>query len=64
MIEPYVCDNLNQIYRFFSFLLKKRSMSFRDVIENRLESSLFKENCYCGTSIAKGEEYYHTDYLK
>ena len=22
MVEPYTCDNLNQIYRFFSFLTK------------------------------------------
>ena len=23
MVEPYICDNLNQIYRYFSFLTKK-----------------------------------------
>ena len=23
MVEPYVCDNLNQNYRFVSFLTKK-----------------------------------------
>ena len=23
MVEPYICDNLNQTYRFFLFLRKK-----------------------------------------
>ena len=32
MVEPYICDNLNHNYRFFSFLTKKNLK-----LENRLE---------------------------
>ena len=40
VVEPYICDNLNQTYRFFSFLTKKLfKTSFKNVLENRLEGN-------------------------
>ena len=40
MIESYVCDNLNQVYWFFSFLTKKCwKECFRNVIGNHLQDS-------------------------
>ena len=39
VVEPFVCDNLNQIYRFSLFLTKTFWMSFRNVIENRQEGT-------------------------
>ena len=35
MVEPYICDNLNHNYRFFSFLTK----NFEIHLENRLEGN-------------------------
>ena len=40
MIEPYICDSSNQIYRFLvikNFFLKGKS--FRNILENCLEDN-------------------------
>ena len=38
MIEPYICDSLNQIYRFF-FIFNKQIFKFQNVLENCLKDN-------------------------
>ena len=39
IVEPYICDNLNKIYRLFPLLTTKKIWdSFRNVLKNRLKS--------------------------
>ena len=41
IVEPYICDNLSRIYRFFLIFNKTilKGTSFRNVLENRLKNN-------------------------